>query len=122
MGGGGGGLDRLGSWKGGMASLLAGYEVGLCDALGDACLCGGEFSAEYGLGAAEFGKGEGKLGAPDTEVTIDGGKADVGGLAPITSCMDGNDCLGGSWSSASRLGSTGDIIPGMLELPVVECE
>jgi len=94
----------------------------LCNDLGEACLSGGEFIAEYGLEVPEFEKGEGRLGAPETEVVIDGGKADVGGLAPITSCMDGNDCLGGSWSSASRLGSTGDMIPGMLEAPVVECE
>lgn len=96
--------------------------MGLCNVLGEACLSGGEFKAEYGLGAAEFGKGEGKPGAPEAEVEIDDGKADVGGFAPITSCMDGNDCLGGSWSSASRRGSTGDIMPGMLALPVVECE
>lgn len=68
----------------------------MCNVLGEACLSGGEFNTEYGLEAADVGNGEGRLGAPETEVDIDGGKADVGGLAPITSCMDGNDCLGGS--------------------------
>lgn len=81
-------------------------------------LSGGEDRDEYDLELVEDAKGEGRLGAPGTEVDIDGGKAELGGLAPITSCMEGKDCLGGSCSSASRLGSTGEMTPGMLE-PVV---
>lgn len=36
--------------------------------------------------------GEGKLGAPETAVEIDGGNADDGGFDPIMSDMDGSDC------------------------------
>ena len=38
-------------------------------------------------------KGDGKLGAPWTEVERGGGNADDGGFVPdITSCIDGKDC------------------------------
>lgn len=105
-----------------MASLLGGNDDGWCKVLGEACLSGGEDRSEYGRELFEDANGEGKLGAPETEVDIDGGKVDVGALVPITSCIDGNDCLGGSCcSSACLRGSTGDMIPGMLE-PVFWCE
>lgn len=104
-----------------MTSLLGGKGAGLCKDRGEACLSGGEDRSEYGRELVEDANGEGKLGAPETEVDIDGEKAEVGGLAPITSCIDGNDCLGGSCSSVSLRGSIGDIIPGMLE-PGIGCE
>lgn len=67
----------------------------MCIGLGETCLSGGEVKAEYDLELVDDANGEGKLGAPETEVDIVGGNADVPGL--IISRMDGNDCRGGSW-------------------------
>lgn len=104
-----------------MASLLGGNDDGWCKDLGEACLSGGEDKSEYGRELVEVANGEGRLGAPETEVEIEGGKADAGALAPMTSCMDGKDCRGGSCSSAILRGSTGDMTPGILE-PAGWCE
>lgn len=97
LGGGGGGLvdngGRAESAKGGMGSPRAGKDVGLCNDLGEGCLSCGDDKSANGREEAEDAKGEGKPGALETDVEMDGGKADVGGFAPITSCIDGSDCL-----------------------------
>lgn len=67
-------------------------------------------------------KGDGRLGAPWTDVERDGGNAEVGGFVPdITSDIEGKDCRWGSFSSGLLLGSTGEMMPGMFE-PAAERE
>lgn len=120
-GGGAGGLPdsggREGSEKGGMGSPLAGKDAGLCNDLGDECLSCGDKSAN-GRDEVDEVKGEGKLGCPETAVDSDGGNVGAPGFVPeMTSCIDGSDCrCGGSLSSGILRGSTGEIMPGMLEL------
>jgi len=52
-----------GSENGGIGSLLAGKDAGLCNDLGEGCLSCGDRSA-YGRDDVEDEKGDGRLGAP----------------------------------------------------------
>lgn len=58
-------------------------------------------------------KGEGRLDCGGCGRPPDGGNEE-GALLPITSCMEGSDCLFAliSWSSEVRRDSTGEIMPG----------
>lgn len=67
------GRGRAGSEKGGMGSPLAEKDVGLCNDLGEGCLSRGDDRSANGRAGFEDANGEGKLGAPETEVEMDGG-------------------------------------------------
>lgn len=75
----------------------------------------GEVMSAKGREEAEDAKGEGRPGALETGVEREGGNDGTGALPPMTSCIDGNDCLWESLSSIALLGSTGDMISGMLD-------
>lgn len=56
-----------------MGSPREGKDVGLCNDLGEGCLSRGDDRSANDREGLEDAKGEGKLGAPETDVEMDGG-------------------------------------------------